>query len=504
MADDASELVGQWNVTFQQWRWIYTFTSDGKVTWRDPVNNMTGSGRYSLLPNIVHFSWTGTTAKESWNRPVKANEQIGWYDASYGVGTTAPRKIPDEKGPHFWKDRDTGTVGSSFTAEGRFWRQEVNLGTSATVTLKHYRGLAVGLNNSAIAKLVTWAPGDDNLYVDIVPTMNGDAYLEARSGQTVVASIQVHVSSNADAAIYVDDFVGSYYSPDYRHSGGNNSKWLVLEYKDSVVIDVNIDDIHDTPSTASDGSGRIGEGGRRFPASLDKTKTPRLYAAKTRAISVMNAQYAEVLEVASAAIFFVLTISPIVAPLSGPTNTRRVPRRSLPKAVDQHVNVPPAPKPSTPKSFVNLNSAAKPPETSLGVWLDAEAQSGRMGLIKRVGGPPEVKGQASPDYHMFTTDVDNAQIANRARSPDLRGDAVIARSNNIDNILKNNVGSKSGRQADVVVVELGAGESGKITDANVRAWKLNDIQTTWPKLRRLIVVRNNGGSRYSVLDLEVR
>jgi len=38
----------------------------------------------------------------------------------------------------------------------------------------------------------------------------------------------------------------------------------------------------------------------------------------------------------------------------------------------------------------------------------------------------------------------------------------------------------------------------------VRTWKLNDIKTTFPRLRRLAVVQNNGGVRSSILDLEVR
>jgi hypothetical protein len=88
------------------------------------------------------------------------------------------------------------------------------------------------------------------LYVDIVPTDMGDANLKA------------------SGAIYVDDFAGSYYNVDYRHAGGDLSKWIVLEYRDSVVIDINVDQISDTPSTPNTGEGLIGDGGRRFRRGL--------------------------------------------------------------------------------------------------------------------------------------------------------------------------------------------------------------------------------------------
>jgi hypothetical protein len=53
MADDAQELVGTWTVKFMQWTWEYTFTADGGVTWRDPLNNESGAGRWTLRGTIV-------------------------------------------------------------------------------------------------------------------------------------------------------------------------------------------------------------------------------------------------------------------------------------------------------------------------------------------------------------------------------------------------------------------------------------------------------------------
>jgi hypothetical protein len=505
MAGDATEIVGTWTVKFMQWTWFYTFTADGRVTWRDPLNNKTGEGRWSLLPSLINLSWTGSTTKETWKRPVKPDDQEGWVSAEYGNGVVKAKKVAESAGPTFVKDPDTGTVGSWFTSAGQLWRQDVELGSSATIALKKYSGLTVGLNDPKIAKLVTWCYGE-YLYVDVVPTAIGNANLEARSGDTVVASIQILVGTHIDGAVFVDDFAGSYYDLGYRRVGKDLSKWIVLEYKDSVLIDINIDSIFDA-SSSNPGSkdGYIGEGGRRFPSRMDPSTTPRLCAAKQRAIAVMTKDFADFLEVARDGIFFILTINPLVAPIQ-PGSVRPVNRSSLPRRVATHFDAPPeVPVFSGPKSYVNLNPA-EVLEGNLGVWLDGEAQAGRLGTIKRVRGvPTQGTPGGNPDYHLFFSDVDNAELANLSTTPDLRGDAVIAEGNNIDNIITNNVSSKSGRQADVVIIEVGTrGESGTITDEAIRAWKIGDIRQQFPKLRRLIVVRNTGGVRRSVLDLEAR
>jgi len=92
MADDAQEIVGTWTVKFMQWTWEYVFTSDGRVTWRDPLNNEKGSGRWALMGKMINLSWTGSSTKETWNRPVQAADQSGWYAASYGTGLVKAKK----------------------------------------------------------------------------------------------------------------------------------------------------------------------------------------------------------------------------------------------------------------------------------------------------------------------------------------------------------------------------------------------------------------------------
>jgi hypothetical protein len=161
--------------------------------------------------------------------------------------------------------------------------------------------------------------------------------------------------------------------------------------------------------------------------------------------------------------------------------------------------------PGSRKPYVDLATKATPEERSLGAWLDEQAQSGKLGLIKRVRGMPEAPGRSgNPDYHLFFTDVDNAELNKLSKPQDLRGDALIAEGKNINNII-DEAGKKVPRQADVVFIEIGArGQSGQISDEAIRAWKLNDLKTTFPSLRRLVVIRNSGGVRNNVLDLEVR
>jgi hypothetical protein len=99
MADDRTELLGRWRVKFQQYTWEYVFTADGVVRWTDPNNNESGVGRWSLLNKIVYFSWTNSTAKESWNRPIKQKGQGGWIEASYGTGASEAEKIDQVRLP---------------------------------------------------------------------------------------------------------------------------------------------------------------------------------------------------------------------------------------------------------------------------------------------------------------------------------------------------------------------------------------------------------------------
>ncbi|MEJ1157329.1 hypothetical protein [Prosthecomicrobium sp. N25] len=509
MTGNVDDLVGRWTVTFMKWKWLYVFKATGEVTWKDPLNGMTGQGRWKVQGNFVHLSWFNSTTKESWTFPVKTKDSPGWVDATYGKGQLLATKVAESANPQFYKDPDAGMAGAGLTFTGDLWRQDIELGSSATVTLKNAEGCTVELDDHTIAKLVTWWYARDLLYVDIVPQKPGNAELIAKKGGSLATSIQVHVGSNISGAVYVDDWAGSYYSLSHRAVGGNYSKFITLEYKDSVTIDINIDDIADTPSKPNAGEGTLGDGGRRFPPRMDPLSTPRIYSAKQKAIQAMAVAYADFLEVARDGIFFILTINPLVAPVQ-PAQVRPTPKNKLPQRIQQHYDKPPPAPTRVPvrltEPYVNLNPGATAAENGLGAWLDQEAQLGRMGLIKRVRGMPESGGPGvrNPDYHLFTSETPNAQLNNINTIEDLTGDAVIANSKNIDNIISNNVGSKSGSQAKVIFIEVGAGESATITDEAIRAWKLEHFSQQFPRLRRVVVIRNAGGARRAVLDLEVR
>jgi hypothetical protein len=63
--------VGTWNVRVDQWRWIYTFSADGTVTWRDPLNNENGTGTWDFEVGKIAFKWFNSTSTESWSLPLK-------------------------------------------------------------------------------------------------------------------------------------------------------------------------------------------------------------------------------------------------------------------------------------------------------------------------------------------------------------------------------------------------------------------------------------------------
>jgi hypothetical protein len=152
------------------------------------------------------------------------------------------------------------------------------------------------------------------------------------------------------------------------------------------------------------------------------------------------------------------------------------------------------------KPYVNLNPRALAEEVALGMWLDKMAQEGRLGEIGRVRGMPE-GGGASPDFHFLPKGADPTDAAIAGR----RADGVIAESSNIDNIISNAIGSKAGRQAEVIVIEIGSkGSSASVTDAAVKAWKVEHVAPMSPSLQRLMVVRNSGGARAIVLDMRIR
>lgn len=71
------EPAGRWDVRVDRWNWIYTFDPRGNVSWRDPYNNMTGTGTWENRGGRLVFTWHNSQTTESWDLPLKATDQLG-------------------------------------------------------------------------------------------------------------------------------------------------------------------------------------------------------------------------------------------------------------------------------------------------------------------------------------------------------------------------------------------------------------------------------------------
>lgn len=91
---DTDILIGKWTVWVKDWVWEYEFFPNGTVTWRDTRSAEKGTGRWSASPQLINMSWTGSSATESWQRPLSVMKQTnGWYNAPYYKGPYARQKI---------------------------------------------------------------------------------------------------------------------------------------------------------------------------------------------------------------------------------------------------------------------------------------------------------------------------------------------------------------------------------------------------------------------------
>jgi len=159
-------------------------------------------------------------------------------------------------------------------------------------------------------------------------------------------------------------------------------------------------------------------------------------------------------------------------------------------------------------------------EIELGEWLDQQAQLGWLPGVGRVRGMPTNKasrkmGESSGrvgDYDFLPAPLTDANLR---FGNELRADAIIPKTlppkerqyQTTDpvkklNSLMDQVYDKAGEQANVVVIELGGGNSSIVTDEVVHSWTRQDIFGTSPAaLKRLIVVRNIAGLRMIVRDV---
>jgi hypothetical protein len=92
MSDLVKDLVGTWNVAFKQYRWTYTFTSGGTVTWRDRWGSDTGTGTWSNQGSKIAIKWKGSQTSEDWDLPINPADQGGNINADYASGRFSASK----------------------------------------------------------------------------------------------------------------------------------------------------------------------------------------------------------------------------------------------------------------------------------------------------------------------------------------------------------------------------------------------------------------------------
>lgn len=92
MSDLVKDLVGIWNVSFKQYRWTYTFTAGGSVTWRDRWGADTGTGTWSNQGSKIVIKWKGSQTSEDWDVPINPADQGGNINADYASGRFSASK----------------------------------------------------------------------------------------------------------------------------------------------------------------------------------------------------------------------------------------------------------------------------------------------------------------------------------------------------------------------------------------------------------------------------
>lgn len=184
--------------------------------------------------------------------------------------------------------------------------------------------------------------------------------------------------------LYVDMFESVYYDLDYRHVGGNLSKYLSVNYADGTVIDIQIDDIGNTSMTAEEGrdamaNGYAGDGGRIFPRVMNPRTTPRLAEAKRNAIEVMEEYNFRFILGTLPAVFFIITMGVSVR-AGRPQSFRRAVLRRTAGAV------PPA------NTLDQTLQAALRPNTMRHIF--GKAMHRLDGLVRQLGGEEAVMREA--------------------------------------------------------------------------------------------------------------
>ncbi len=128
--------------------------------------------------------------------------------------------------------------------------------------------------------------------------------------------------------------------------------------------------------------------------------------------------------------------------------------------------------------YVNNNPSATPDENRIGEFLDGKAQSGQLPGVARAQGAAETPGARSGDYRFIDSEGNQTSA-----------DLYQPQSGNTSSISQNII-AKSG-QAETVVVELGAGQSGQIGADEARSMVEDVINTPDQGVNRVIVIKDS-------------
>lgn len=161
--------------------------------------------------------------------------------------------------------------------------------------------------------------------------------------------------------LYVDGYEHANYQIDHRSVKHNLSKWIILTYFDGTVIDVNIDDIGNEILSPEElikqYEGHRGAGGRFFPERMNRSTTPRLWAAKQEVLKIMDDYNLKLELIIFPALWLILTSAVPAGAGTPPKATRRpIPRVSI----QEEETPPPEIKPAQETSSESTSTQETP------------------------------------------------------------------------------------------------------------------------------------------------
>src|SRR6185437_11425674 len=94
-----------WKVRVNYWTWIYTFSSKGAVSWRDPFNGQKGSGTWKKAGDKIVTRWQASKTWEEWDVPISIQHATGRCHMAEGT-----YDLVADCQNFFWKPGDVVTA----------------------------------------------------------------------------------------------------------------------------------------------------------------------------------------------------------------------------------------------------------------------------------------------------------------------------------------------------------------------------------------------------------